>query len=70
MPGAQNAFEAVTEGYRQGKFDYLNVLDTQQWLFEAKGKYLESLAAYHKNRIEMERLIGQEINAITEIPKL
>jgi len=69
LPGAQDAFEAITEGYRQGKFNYLNVLDTQQWLFEAKRKYLKSLAAYHKNRIEMERLIGQEINAITEIPK-
>lgn len=69
LPGAQSAFDAVRQGYRQGKFNYLEVLDAQRTLFEAKGKYVESLSAYHKGRIEMERLIGQGIDAITDIPK-
>ena len=69
LPGAQSAFDAVSEGYRQGKFNYLDVLDAQQTLFEAKGKYVESLAAYHKSRVEMERLIGQGIDTITDNPK-
>ena len=69
LPGAQSAFDAAGQGYRQGKFNYLDVLDAQQTLFEAKGKYVESLAAYHKNRVEMERLIGQGIDTITDIPK-
>ena len=69
LPGAQNAFEAVSEGYRQGKFNYLHVLDAQQTLFQAKGKYVESLTAYHKGRVEMERLIGQGIDTVTNIEK-
>jgi len=69
LPGAQSAFDAAGQGYRQGKFNYLDVLDAQQTLFEAKGKYVESLAAYHKGRVEMERLIGQGIDTITDIPK-
>ena len=69
LPGAQSAFDAAGHGYRQGKFNYLDVLDAQQTLFEAKGKYVESLAAYHKSRVEMERLIGQGIDTITDIPQ-
>ncbi len=35
LPGAQSAFEATSEGFRQGKFGYLEVLDAQRTLFEA-----------------------------------
>lgn len=69
LPGAQSAFDAAGQGYRQGKFNYLDVLDAQKTLFEAKGKYVASLAAYHKSRVEIERLIGQGIDTITDIPK-
>lgn len=48
LPGAQRAFDAVSEGYRQGKFGLLDVLDAQRTLSEARGQYLEALAAYHK----------------------
>ena len=69
LPGAQCAFDAVGQGYRQGKFNYLEVLVAQQTLFEAKGRYVESLAAYHKGKVEMERLIGQGIDTKTDISK-
>jgi len=58
LPGAQNAFEATSEGFRQGKFGYLEVLDAQRTLFEAKGRYVEALGAYHKAAADAERLIG------------
>jgi cobalt-zinc-cadmium efflux system outer membrane protein len=58
LPGAQRGFDAVSEGYRQGKFGLLDVLDAQRTLFEARGQYLEALAAYHKAVTEVERLIG------------
>jgi cobalt-zinc-cadmium efflux system outer membrane protein len=47
LPGAQQAFDAESEGYRQGKFGFLDVLDAQRTLFEARGQYIEALAAYH-----------------------
>lgn len=62
LPGAQSSFDAVSEGYRDGKFDYLQVLDAQRTLFEARGRYVESLAAYHQARADVERLIGQRLD--------
>ena len=61
LPGAQSAFEAATEGFRQGKFGYLEVLDAQRTLFEARGRYVEALGAYHKAVADTERLIGGEL---------
>ncbi|MBA2849699.1 TolC family protein [Thermosulfuriphilus ammonigenes] len=58
IPGARRAFEVVLEGYRQGKFNFLNVLDTQKTLFELRLRYLEALARYHQARTDLERLIG------------
>ena len=58
LPGAQSAFDAATEGFRQGKFGYLEVLDAQRTFFEARGRHIEALSAYHKAVADTERLIG------------
>jgi len=58
LPGAESAFEAASEGFRQGKFGFLDVLDAQRTLFEARGRYVEALSAYHKAAADTERLIG------------
>jgi cobalt-zinc-cadmium efflux system outer membrane protein len=68
LPGASSAFEAFSEGYRQGKFGFLDVLDAQRTLFEAKGRYIEALTAYHRAVADMERLIGEPLGAITPPP--
>jgi cobalt-zinc-cadmium efflux system outer membrane protein len=62
VPAAQQAFEAVQQGYRQGKFDYLYVLDTQRTLFETQARYLDSTEAYHKARADVERLTGRPLD--------
>jgi len=59
LPGALSAFEAVQEGYRRGRFNLLNVLDTQRTLFDAKIQHLRALASYHQSRIKIQRLIGE-----------
>ena len=66
VPGAQSAFDAATLGYQAGKFDYLDVLDAQRTLFEAKGQYVRSLAEYHKARADVERLIAQSLDSIDD----
>jgi len=65
LPGAQSAFDATRRGYRGGKFDYLMVLDAQRTFFYARARYIESLAAYHGARADVERLIGRPIESIT-----
>lgn len=67
LPGAQSSFDAVSEGYRDGKFDYLQVLDAQRTLFETRGRHVEALAAYHKAKADAERLIGRSIDSIGKI---
>ena len=69
LPGAQQAFDAISEGYRQGKFGFLEVLDAQRTLFESRGRYLEVLAAYHKAVAEVERLIGEPLGAVSDTPQ-
>ena len=68
LPGAQRTFEAVNEGYRLGKFGYLDVLDAQRTFIGASGQYLRALADYHKAAVEVERLIGAPLNAARSRP--
>lgn len=66
LPDAQAAFHVSREGYRQGKFDYLVLLDAQRTLFEVKVRYIEALSRYHKAVADVERLIGTGLNTLTE----
>ncbi len=61
LPSAQSAFDAVTEGYRIGKFDFLEMLDAQRTLFDVRGLYIDALAKYHKALADVERLIGEPL---------
>lgn len=58
LPGSRQAFEAVTEGYRLGRFSFLDVLDAQRTMIAASTRYLGTLAEYHKAVADVERLIG------------
>jgi cobalt-zinc-cadmium efflux system outer membrane protein len=62
LPGAQQAFAAAQTGYREGKYGHLEVLDTQRTLNEARTRYLDVLAAYHKAAVDVERLIGSRLD--------
>ncbi len=62
LPEAQKAFETIHEGYLQGRFNFLDVLDTQRTLFAARGQYLRARADFHTITAEIERLIAQEIS--------
>jgi cobalt-zinc-cadmium efflux system outer membrane protein len=64
LPGAQSAFEAVRQGYQQGKFDFLTMLDSQRTLFDARQRYLDALADYHRAKAAVESLITQEIEDV------
>ncbi len=67
LPGAQSAFEATRQGYQEGKFDFLTVLDSQRTLFDARQRYLDALASYHSTKAVVESLVGQEIaDVVTE----
>ena len=60
VPGMKKVLEAQQEGFRMGKFDYLEVLDAQRSFFEGKRNLLDALISYHKGIAELERLTGSE----------
>ena len=64
LPKATQALDAASQGYQEGKFDYLYVLDTQRTLFETKVQYIDSVKAYHKARADVERLTGRSIESL------
>lgn len=63
LPTATETFEKTQEGYRQGKFGYLDVLDAERTLFDARQQYLDALTAYHTQIVRLERLTGLSISS-------
>ena len=64
IPEAQNAFEIIRDGNLVGRFTILDVLDTQRTLFELQSEYLRTLGNYNIQLVQLERLIGQNIESI------
>lgn len=56
LPKTQKAFELVKEGYQQGKFPYLNVLDAQRSLIETQLEIIIAAEEVHRTYNELERL--------------
>lgn len=65
LPGAQSTFDSIRAGYREGKFGYLEVLDAQRTLFEARSHYLEALRNFHLSTTAIERLIAQPMTSLS-----
>lgn len=58
LPASEKAFSLSNQGYQAGKFAYLEVLDSQRTLFEAREQYHNTLKEYHRNKAEVERLLA------------
>ncbi|MEO6422100.1 MAG: TolC family protein [Candidatus Nitrotoga sp.] len=65
LPGAQSAYDAATKGFIMGKFSFLEVLDAQRTLFQARSQYLRALAEAHRSAAEIERVLGETSNDST-----
>jgi len=68
LPGSQQAFEAISEGYRVGRFGYVDVLDAQRTLIAARAQYLRALSNFHKAAADVERLIGAPLDPAANPP--
>ena len=60
VPIMESTFEAAQEGYRQGKLGYLDMLDGQRALFDARASLTDATEAYHMTNIDIERLTGAD----------
>ena len=62
LPSAQSAFDAASKGFSAGKFNFLDVLDAQRTLFQAKTQYVQALLEAHLAVAEIERILGDVIS--------
>lgn len=56
---AEEAGQAVLEGFRQGKFRYTDVLESSQSLLEAKLRRLETVVELQRAAVALDRLTGK-----------
>jgi cobalt-zinc-cadmium efflux system outer membrane protein len=67
VPAMEQAFGAAHEGYKQGKFGFLDMLDAQRGLFEAKGALVDALSDYHTALTEIQRITGTSIEELINV---
>ena len=58
IPEAQNACTIITDGYLNGRFTYLDVVNSQEMWFQSREQYVNALKDYHTNLFELERITG------------
>jgi len=67
LPGAQRAYDAATRGFELGKFNFLDVLDAQRTLFQARAQYQRALAEAHRAAAEIERVLGAAVTTASAV---
>jgi outer membrane protein, heavy metal efflux system len=58
LPGAQSAFDAALKGFELGKFSFLETLDAQRTLLQARAQFLKALGEAHRAAADLDRLLG------------
>jgi len=64
LPKAQRALDQTNEGHRLGKFGFLDVLDAQRTLAEAKAAYAEGVAELNRAATNLETLTGTALEPV------
>ncbi|WP_427307913.1 TolC family protein [Cupriavidus sp. H39] len=58
LPAAEQAYAAAARGFEAGKFNFLDVLDAQRTLFQARIRYLDVLARTYDAAASIDRILG------------
>lgn len=67
LPAAQNAVDTATRGFEKGKFAFLDVLDAQRTLIDARSQYIQAIADATSAWVSIERIFG-DMTALTRTP--
>lgn len=59
LPESEKAYEITRQGYLQGRFSFIDLLDAQRTLFDAQAQYLLELSDYYNSLIELENITGK-----------
>jgi cobalt-zinc-cadmium efflux system outer membrane protein len=58
LPGAESAWQAAVTGFELGKFSFLETLDAQRTLLQARAQYLRALSDLYRTTSDIDRLLG------------
>ena len=58
IPEANSAYIIIKEGYLNGRFTYLDVIDAKEMWFQSRSQYLNTLKNYHNHFITLNRILG------------
>lgn len=58
-PAAQQAYDAATRGFEAGKFGFLDVLDAQRSLLQARARSLSALSTANQAAAAIDRILGR-----------
>lgn len=61
IPEAENAYEITRQGYMQGRFAFIDLLDAQRTLFETQTQFLLEISNYYNSLIEIENITGKNL---------
>ncbi len=59
IPQAERALALAQDGYNRGAFSYLDVLEAQRALSDARQNRVDSLRSYHSNEAALDRLTAR-----------
>ena len=63
-PAAARVHEAVLEGFRQGKFGYLDSLEARRALIDSGNRRMNASAEYRKRLAELDRICGGRLGTM------
>ncbi len=64
IPTAEKAFTLSREGYERGRFSYLEILNAQRTLYEARGQYNQSLQRQATAKAQVQRLTAEPVTIL------
>jgi len=59
LPAARQAYDTATKGFEAGKFGFLDVIDAQRSLLQARARYLTALSTSNQAATAIDRLLGR-----------
>jgi len=59
LPSAHTAFERGKRGFEAGKFGFIDVLDAQRTLFQARARHLSALSDAYRALAQIDRILGR-----------
>lgn len=66
QPQAQSMLQVTQDGYRAGRFSFLELADAQQQLLEIEQDAIRAAADFHTQLIEIERITGQPVGTLMQ----